>query len=75
MSFLTAQPQHILYECGICSALHPWDWAGDCRDDEARYGSVEDYCERTGSSEFLYGQLNIEIRSMTERVEADARGE
>ena len=24
------------YECGICECIHPWEWNGDCRDDENR---------------------------------------
>ena len=52
----------IYYECGICEALHPWEWSGDCREDAARYflDTIKD---------------DDEVRSMDERVEADARGE
>jgi hypothetical protein len=27
---------HALYECGICSCYHPWNWDADCRDDANR---------------------------------------
>lgn len=48
----------IFYECGICEALHPWDWNGDCREDAAR---------------FHLDTINPEdeVRSMEERLEAD----
>ncbi len=58
--------QHILYECGICDCFHPWNWNGDCRDNENSYGSPEDYAER-----FSLDELTIEVRSMDERVDAD----
>ena len=25
------------YECGICGAVHLWDWNGDCRENGARF--------------------------------------
>ena len=63
---------YVLYECGQCDHLHPWDWNGDCREDENRYAGVEDYEERTGVSEFgPDGRLQIIVRSMSERVAAD----
>ncbi len=63
----------ILYECEICYCIHPWDWNGDCRDDANRYNGIEDFEERTGISEFneATGKLQIELRSMDERLEAD----
>ena len=60
----------ILYECDICSGLHPWDWNGDCRDNANRYADVEDYCERNGLSPW-----SVEVRTMDERVAADQGGE
>ena len=56
----------ILYECGICSSYHEWEWSGDCRDDANRFASPEDYEQRTGKR---VGQ----IHTMDERVEADSR--
>ena len=57
----------IIYECGICSHCHPWNWDGDCRDDKNRYADSEDYAERNGLSQFC-----IEVRSWEERVDADS---
>jgi len=55
-----------LYECGICSAYHPWEWAGDCREDVNRFGAPEDYAEKTGQKE-----NDIEVLSMEDRVRED----
>lgn len=33
---------YVLYECGICDALHPWNFNGDCREDTARIGGISD---------------------------------
>lgn len=30
----------VVYECGICGAMHPWQWSGDCREDKYRYYDV-----------------------------------
>ena len=59
-------PQHILFECGICGCYHPWEWNGDCRDDDYRT-FPDKYAEALGIDE--YG--DIEIRTWEERVEAD----
>ena len=61
---------YVIYECGICSCYHPWDWDGDCRDDANRYATPEDYMEAQGITEFQGGKLNLEVRSMDERVAA-----
>ena len=58
--------QHVVYECGICGHVHPWDWNGDCRDDENRYVGADGYAEAHGVSED-----DVEVRSMTDRVRAD----
>lgn len=58
--------KHILYECGICSCYHPWNWDGDCRDNCNRWNSPEEYAEAIGVS-----ANEIEVRSMDERVTAD----
>ena len=58
---------HVLYECGICSGYHPWSWNGDCRDDANRFGGIDEYAERHSVPE-----IDIEVRTMDERVEADA---
>ena len=66
--------QHIIYECGICSCFHPWKWNGDCRDDANRYGTPEDYLETKGIREFdADGNLQLEVRSMDDRIEADCQ--
>ena len=58
----------IIYECGICSCYHPWDWDGDCREDENRFGDPEELAEKLGISPY-----DIEVRSMDERVAADLK--
>lgn len=58
--------EHVLYECGICSCYHPWDWDGDCRDDYNRWGSPEEYARAKGVS-----ADEVEVRSMDDRVAAD----
>lgn len=58
--------KHIVYECGICSGIHPWDWNGDCREDANRFGGVDEYAERHGIAE-----LDVEVRDWEERVIAD----
>jgi hypothetical protein len=61
-----------IFECGICSCFHPWDFAGDCRDDANRYATPEDFLESKGLKEFnANGQLCLEVRSMEDRVTAD----
>jgi hypothetical protein len=37
---------HTLRECDICGNLHPIRFEGDCRDNDHRYASVEDYAVR-----------------------------
>lgn len=56
-----------LFECGICSCLHPWEFTGDCRDDSNRYGDSLDYAERNGVSDY-----DIDVLPMEDRVAADA---
>ncbi len=58
--------KHILYECDICGAYHPWDFSGDCRDDDNRFPDVEDYACFVGVD-----PDEVEVRSMTDRLEAD----
>lgn len=41
----------VLYECGICGSLHPWELDGDCRDNNNRYAGIDEYAERNGVSE------------------------
>ena len=59
---------HIIYECGICDHYHPWEFNGDCRLDESRFGSPEDYTKLHECSIW-----DVEIRSMEDRVEEDCR--
>ena len=59
-------PSYIIYDCDICGACHPWDWNGDCREDENRF-SPDEYAERMGVLE-----EDLDIRSMDERVAADS---
>ena len=60
--------KHVIYECGICGCYHPWDFGDDCRDDRNRYGDPEEYAVAHEITEY-----DVEVRSMTERVEADGR--
>jgi hypothetical protein len=34
----------VIYKCS-CGAYHPWAFDGDCRDDDNRYSSPEEYAE------------------------------
>jgi hypothetical protein len=56
-----------IYECGICGCYHPWSWDGDCREDENRYGSAEDYAEERGLN-----PNDIEVFSWEDRLAVDA---
>jgi hypothetical protein len=61
----------VLYECGICDAMHSWAFDGDCRDDDNRYFDPEDYAVRNNllaSTSLDYG---IEVRSWEDRCYAD----
>jgi hypothetical protein len=53
------------YECGICGSWHPWEWAGDCRQDDARFPA--DLLDQ------FYG-VTWELRDMEERLAADLEG-
>lgn len=64
-----ATERYIIYECGICSCYHPWHWSGDCREDYQRF-QPEEFAARIG----VY-PWDLEIRTMEERVKADAKGE
>lgn len=54
--------KHTLYECGICSCYHPWDWDADCRDDANRYGSPEEYAAAKGISPYDVTVMSWEDR-------------
>lgn len=54
----------IYYECGICGHAHPWEFNGDCRDNANRF-TFE-------SLDSKHGADGYELRSMEERLEADA---
>jgi hypothetical protein len=64
----TLEQRHVLYECGICSCYHPWDWDGDCRDDKNRIQDPDEYAKQLGVPD-------VEVRSMEDRVAADLEGE
>lgn len=55
----------ILFECGICDCYHPWEFTGDCRDDDNRT-FPDDYAIKMGVSEG-----DIVVRSMDDRIAAD----
>jgi hypothetical protein len=55
-----------LYDCGICGELHPWEWAGDCREDDNRYAGEDVYAERHSVP-----IEQIEVWGWAERVSAD----
>jgi len=63
-------PASVLYECGICGSWHEWDFVGDCRQDDARFPSPEEYAEAKGIN-----VNDVEVRSMEDRVQADLDGE
>lgn len=64
----TKQDEYTLYECGICDCLHHWEFEGDCREDDERYGDTQDYRERNN---LTVNDWDIEVRSWEERTEAD----
>lgn len=45
--------EETLEKCDCCCQYHPIGFAGDCRDNNNRYASLEEYCER---------KLNIDSR-------------
>lgn len=53
----------VFYLCEICGAHHPWNWNGDCRENNARY-SYEKLDKQFGCDGW-------EERSMSDRVAAD----
>lgn len=56
---MTPAAAPIFYECGICDCYHRWTWNGDCREDGERF-TLDQIPE------------SAEIRSMEERITADA---
>lgn len=52
----------VYYECEICGHIHPWDWDGDCRDNENRF-TDDQLVQRHGH--------DWELRSMSDWVAAD----
>lgn len=58
---------HVLYECGICDELHPWDFDGDCRDDANRFGNEDDYAHARNVP-----VQDVEVREWSDRQCADA---
>jgi hypothetical protein len=57
---------HVLYECGICDYLHPWDWSDDCRDDDNRYADSGDYAAKHGIKD-----LDVTVVSWEDRQSVD----
>jgi hypothetical protein len=57
----------VIYECGICGAYHPWNFDGDCRDDQNRIADPDEYAKQLGVPD-------VEVRSMDDRVAADLEG-
>lgn len=58
--------EHIIYECGICSCYHPWEFDGDCRDDTNRIADPDEYAKQLGVPD-------VEVRSMEDRMVFDFR--
>lgn len=50
------------YECEICGYFHPWNWNGDCRDNDCRF--TDDELDKKHPNGWQY-------RDMSERVAAD----
>lgn len=57
---------HTLYRCGICECLHPWEWNGDCREDDYRYGDTQDYAEK-----HVVHERDIDVLGWGDRLEED----
>lgn len=64
--YIDSQKKVVIYECGICDCYHPWDWHGDCRDDENRF-FPDEIAARLGIDED-----DLEIRDWDERCAADS---
>jgi len=54
----------LIYECGICSCYHRWEFNGDCREDEGRILDPDEHAKKLGVSD-------IEVRSWEDRCAAD----
>jgi hypothetical protein len=54
--------QYPLYECGSCGAFHPWDFDGDCRDDDNCFAAPEEYARKLGTQ-----LANVPIYTMEQR--------
>lgn len=52
------------YECGICDHLHPWEWAGDCRDDANRL-----------TKDHVAALPSVWVFTWLDRVRADKHGD
>ena len=48
MAYEKRRMRNAVYECDICCCYHPWVFDGDCRDDDNRYISVEEFADSTG---------------------------
>jgi hypothetical protein len=66
--------EHILYKCGICGWLHPWEWDGDCREDAYRVPDTGSYAAifQVPIQDILVrSHVLSEVEGMEERVEED----
>jgi hypothetical protein len=70
-----SKAKHVIFDCDICCAFHPWEFSGDCRDDKNRFATPEDYLESLGLCDKDGTPAILEVRSMEERIQADERGE
>jgi hypothetical protein len=58
-----------VYDCEICGHFHPWNWNGDCRDNENRFSDPGEYAARLGVP-----VKSIKVLTMNQRVDADRGG-
>ena len=54
----------VIYECGICSCYHPWEFSGDCRDDRNRIADPDEHAKKLSVPD-------VEVRSWEDRCSAD----
>lgn len=63
---MATEKEIVIYECGICSCYHPWEFDGDCRDDANRINDADEYAASKG----IKGH-ELVVRSWEDRQAAD----
>lgn len=59
----------MVYECGVCSRYHPWEWSGDCRDNAHRYADLKEVAARQ-----RVPVSHVDVLSWEDRCRADGEG-